>query len=303
MAKVLVVDDTAALRSAMCRALEDSDLGVQVIEAQDGAEALTLALEDGIDVVVTDINMPRLDGIGLLRGIRGQRDAYALPVILVTSQGEERQRQASFEVGASDYLYRPFGDDELRDRVRVQLRVRRLHGELVSAAAERTHLENHDDLTGLANRRSFVARCAAACDEARASGGELAVALVAIDRQRSLARDLGVGNLEVVLVEVAAQLQRHFAGATVIAHLADGKFGVLSVGAGGERVREQALALCEFLRSHVMGRVVPGQIHMSVAIRALAGAQSPSADVLLNEVESLLDRAMAAGGNCVEMST
>lgn len=284
----------------MCSALEESGLDLEILQAQDGAEALAMALDGGVDIVVSDINMPRLDGIGLLRGVRARADAYRLPVILVTSQGEERQRQLSFEAGASDYLYRPFANDELVDRVRVQLRLRALHAELDSADAACRQLGDFDAVTGLANRKQFASRLEQAVSEARAAAGRLCIAVVAIDRERVLARTVGTKNVDAVVVELAALLHRHFVGASLVAHVGDGKFAVLAVGGSAPRIRGQAEALLGALRAAEPGALCG--VTVSAGVFGACGDELSSHGALLDRVEALLEQAASAGGDRVEVA-
>src|SRR5262245_41750718 len=141
---VLVVDDSEASRVNIRRILEEAELEVRVIEAQDGAEALPQALSGDVDIVLSDIVMPKLGGIGRLRGIRLQKDAEALPVILVTSQDGAETRGLSFESGANDYLQKPFSPAELVSRIEVQLRLRRLQDELKRQSERYKVLGTHD---------------------------------------------------------------------------------------------------------------------------------------------------------------
>ncbi|MCO4748358.1 MAG: response regulator, partial [Proteobacteria bacterium] len=111
---VLVVDDNADLRRLLRRQLQSD---YRVVEAADGAEALRLAREVVPDVVVSDVVMPEMDGIALCRAIREDPELAFLPVVLLTARAQDSDRVAGLEVGADDYLVKPFDRDELRARV------------------------------------------------------------------------------------------------------------------------------------------------------------------------------------------
>lgn len=116
---ILVADDEEDLRELVAYRLTRS--GYQVIAARDGEEALRLAGERAPDLMVLDVMMPRLDGYELTRRVRAEDSLRAIPVILLTARSQEADVDRGFEVGADDYLKKPFNPDELVARVRAVL--------------------------------------------------------------------------------------------------------------------------------------------------------------------------------------
>ncbi len=116
-ARVLVVDDEHALRRLLRLYLEKE--GYTVLEADNGLDGLSLLRRGGIDVALVDVMLPGLDGFDLVRRIRGES---GVPIILVTARGEESARVAGLELGADDYVVKPFSAPEVVARVRAQLR-------------------------------------------------------------------------------------------------------------------------------------------------------------------------------------
>lgn len=116
-ARVLVVDDEHALRRLLRLYLERE--GYDVVEADNGLDALSTLRRDGIDVALVDLMLPELDGFSLVRRIR---ERSALPIIVITARGEETNRIAGLELGADDYVVKPFSAPEVVARVRAQLR-------------------------------------------------------------------------------------------------------------------------------------------------------------------------------------
>ncbi|MGA7859504.1 MAG: response regulator transcription factor [Terracidiphilus sp.] len=119
--RVLIVDDEAAIRRALRPPLVE--LGFQVTEASRGEEALQLLHAGNIDVVLLDINMPGIGGIETLRRIRAV--APRLPVLMVTVREGEEEKVEALELGADDYITKPFSIRELIARIRTA--VRRVH--------------------------------------------------------------------------------------------------------------------------------------------------------------------------------
>jgi two-component system alkaline phosphatase synthesis response regulator PhoP len=118
VARILIVDD----EPEMVRGLEDNLRfeGYQTLSASNGADGLALALREGPDLVLLDIMMPRLSGWDVLRGLRAKQ--IDVPVIMLTARGEEVDRVLGLELGADDYVTKPFSLRELLARVRAVLR-------------------------------------------------------------------------------------------------------------------------------------------------------------------------------------
>jgi DNA-binding response OmpR family regulator len=114
---ILVVDDEPIVREVVVRYLERE--GYRTLEAADGDAARTTIEQSGLDLVVLDVMLPGTDGLELCRWIRSQSE---LPVIMLTARGEEADRIVGLELGADDYVTKPFSPRELAARVRTVLR-------------------------------------------------------------------------------------------------------------------------------------------------------------------------------------
>lgn len=114
---ILLVEDDTQTRQALTGNLEGHGYGVRA--AADGEEALVLWELRRPDLILLDLGLPGVDGLGVLRRIR--RDATT-PVIVLSARGEERDKVEALDLGADDYLSKPFGMDELHARVRAALR-------------------------------------------------------------------------------------------------------------------------------------------------------------------------------------
>jgi DNA-binding response OmpR family regulator len=119
--RILVADDESAQRRLLRAYL--SKAGYSVVEADNGLDALALLRGGGIDVALVDVMMPQLDGFEVVRRIRPES---TVPIILLTARGEEASRVAGLELGADDYVVKPFSAPEVVARVRTHLR--RLQG-------------------------------------------------------------------------------------------------------------------------------------------------------------------------------
>ncbi|MCA0970302.1 response regulator transcription factor [Halobacillus litoralis] len=116
-ARVLVVDDEERIRRLIRMYLERENYVVE--EAEDGEEALTLALQEDFDVILLDLMLPGKDGMEVCKQLREKK---ATPVIMLTAKGEETNRVQGFEVGTDDYIVKPFSPREVVLRVKALLR-------------------------------------------------------------------------------------------------------------------------------------------------------------------------------------
>jgi two-component system chemotaxis response regulator CheY len=114
--RVLVVDDQTSVRQMTRLTLEQ--IGVKVIhEAENGNEAVEKATLQPLDLIISDYNMPEMDGLGLLRAIRGHPSARRVPFILVTGRGDRELVVKAAQAGANNYVVKPFTADILRTKI------------------------------------------------------------------------------------------------------------------------------------------------------------------------------------------
>jgi two-component system alkaline phosphatase synthesis response regulator PhoP len=117
---ILVVDDEMMLIEAIKAALERANY--QVIAATDGVQALEMARSEAVDLVILDIILPGMDGLEVCRALRRGKETATIPIIILTAKNEEIDKVIGLEVGADDYITKPFGRRELVSRVRALLR-------------------------------------------------------------------------------------------------------------------------------------------------------------------------------------
>jgi two-component system chemotaxis response regulator CheY len=115
---ILIVEDSPTMRALLTSALEDLDTPVKVTEAESGFEALRQLPRNSYDLIVTDINMPDINGLELISFVRNNATYCTIPLVIVSTEGSERDRDKGVGLGADAYLVKPFEPDELRDVVR-----------------------------------------------------------------------------------------------------------------------------------------------------------------------------------------
>ncbi|MGA2041327.1 MAG: response regulator [Bryobacteraceae bacterium] len=115
---VLVVDDSAAIRKILQRVLRQTGMAIRnIIEAGDGQEALQVLNSQKISLVMTDINMPKMDGIQLLAAIKGAPEWRDMPVVMVTTEGGEAKVGEAVRLGAAGYVRKPFTADQIKEKL------------------------------------------------------------------------------------------------------------------------------------------------------------------------------------------
>ena len=111
MASILAVDDSVSMRQMVAFALEGA--GHDVLEAADGTEALGIARDCKVDLVVTDVNMPKMDGITLIRELRALPSYKFTPMLMLTTESSPARKQEGKAAGATGWLVKPFDPDQL----------------------------------------------------------------------------------------------------------------------------------------------------------------------------------------------
>jgi len=115
---VLVVDDSAAIRKILTRVLRQTGMAIQTIhEAGDGQEALTLMAQHRIDLVLSDINMPKMDGLQLLASLKASSQWRNVPVVMITTEGGETKVTEAVRLGAAGYVRKPFTADQIKEKL------------------------------------------------------------------------------------------------------------------------------------------------------------------------------------------
>jgi len=146
---ILLVDDEESIQTLLTYPLERD--GYRVVQARDGEEALRQFGGDSFDLVVLDIMLPRLDGLEVCKRIRAQSN---VPIIMLTARGEELDKVLGLELGADDYITKPFSIREFRSRVRALLR----RASTPHLAGEREEVLERGELTIDLPRRTVTVR-------------------------------------------------------------------------------------------------------------------------------------------------
>jgi two-component system chemotaxis response regulator CheY len=116
--KVLIVDDSLPMRAVIKKMVKASGFNVgQFFEAINGREALEVLKNEWLDIVITDFNMPEMNGLELVEEVKKDDELKSIPVVMITTEGSQRRVDEFMEKGAADYIKKPFSPEEIRSKL------------------------------------------------------------------------------------------------------------------------------------------------------------------------------------------
>ena len=180
--RILVADDDRLTSEFVCELLRRHGHEVEVV--YDGEQAIERTARGGIDLVLVDVMMPRINGLEACRIVKSLPGAAFLPVMLLTMKTDSASRVEALRVGADDYVCKPIDERELLQRVSAMVRMKRLHDEVAAAKARLEELSTHDEMTGLYNFRHLNARLGDEFKRSERYHDPLACLLIDIDGLR-----------------------------------------------------------------------------------------------------------------------
>lgn len=301
---LLIIDDLKAVRAEMIEILRRDGAFTEFLEATDGAAGFKIMkeLERGIDVVACDLNMPTLDGFGFLRLVQACKELEGIPIIMVTGATEEIEVVKAFELGANDYITKPFQAEILLSRFANMLQIKILQDELISQKNEMERMATTDALTGISNRRYLMKNLQYEIRRAARYGASLAVLMCDLDRFKAVNDRYGHQTGDSVLRETAELLTGQMRRVDRAARYGGEEFVLILPStdrAGAAVAAERMRASVEKNRFH--GLESKGQLTISIGVAIYDGEGEKTAEDLINEADSALYQAKEGGRNRVEI--
>ncbi len=292
--RVLVVDDDADVREALELTL---DPDYEVVTAVDGRAAIDAARSGKPDLVLMDLFMPRMDGLQALEQLRRDPVTADIPVIFVSARGDDAVKAKTLDLGAADFLQKPFSERELRARLERTLRLSRAQNSL-------RELAQTDPLTGLANLRAFRARLEEEAKRARRYRTPLTCVMADMDHLKAVNDGLGHAAGDRAIAAVAAGIRAELRETDFGARYGGDEFVVLLPHTAADEGRFFAERACARLRATVLevgGRRIP--LGASFGVASLPGDSSAPAEAVVRAADAALYRAKRAGRGCVAVAT
>ncbi len=224
--KILVVDDSRAQREALARVLRGN--GYEVVEAENGREALKLSKSAGPDLVLLDMILPDMDGREVLRLVKPptQSDQF-LPVIILSVKGDVKTKVEGMKLGADDFLVKGVDEQEILARVDVMLRIKNLQERLREMQSKLEEQSITDSLTGLKNRRFFDERLREEFQRAQRYGDQLALIMADLDHFKLVNDRFGHQAGDAVLRDAAALIRGSLRDPDICARYGGEEFAVI----------------------------------------------------------------------------
>lgn len=206
--KVCIVDDDPEVADVLVEGLRLFDY--EAFSVPNGERALERCAEGDVDLVLLDVNMPGVDGYEVCRRLKAERKTRDVVVIFCTVRGETEDFQAGFQVGAYDYLTKPFNLPMVVVRVESALRKKRMNGRLDEFDSESfVDTAYTDTLTGLRNRRYLLERLQEEVEKAHRYDYPVSCVVFDVDDTQPLEDDVGQASIDDILAEVAITV-RHY---------------------------------------------------------------------------------------------
>lgn len=275
---------------------------MEVTACSTGAEGLAALEGEDWDLCLLDRGLPDMDGIELCRHIKAHARFDARQVIMLSGYGSLDARVEALDLGADDYIIKPFHPTELLARVNASRRVVEMQQQLVDMAGQLERLSAHDDLTGIFNRRHFGATLDHAFDHSSRYRRPLSVAIIDVDRFKNINDSYGHQAGDAVLAEVARRFSSSVRSSDYLARYGGEEFVVLLP----ETQLEDAVCFGEKLREAVASVPVPiagGEplpVTVSIGTASLAHTQFVSPTEMIAAADQALYRAKRNGRNRVE---
>jgi two-component system, cell cycle response regulator len=298
---VLIIDDSDAVRERIINTLESFELFTRYLEADDGLEGFKKLLSAQVDVILCDLEMPRIDGFKFLSMIKARPDLQDVPVIILTGMNDRELKIKGLEQGASDYITKPFDPEELVARVKIHLKIKRLQDDLRRSNELLLELSNTDHLTGLFNRRYLMDTLEKEFQRSLRKGGALSLIILDIDHFKQVNDSYGHLQGDVVLQRVAQQLQQELRSYDIAARYGGEEF----VAVLPDATLKEALFVAERVRMAVQdcryeGVLKPLSITVSLGVVTFPAPDCRTIDDFIKLADDALYRAKANGRNRVE---
>jgi len=215
---ILIADDDPSIRLVLKHSMEQS--GYHVIEAANGLEAVQAAIRQIPDLILMDAVMPEMDGFRATEEIKKLTEFLTTPILMATSLDDDQSIARAFDVGACDYITKPFNWSVLKHRTTRML---------FAADAERKirHLAYHDALTGLPNRMLFMDRIDQAISRAQRENGKFAILYIDIDHFKVINDSMGHAAGDQLLNIVSQRLTEVLRKTDTIARLGGDEFTII----------------------------------------------------------------------------
>ncbi len=302
-ASLLIIDDSALVREKITNTLETFELFSGYHEAEDGLDGFKKLLSESIDMILCDLEMPRMDGFKFLGMMKSRPELQNIPVIILTGMNDRIQKIKGLENGACDYITKPFDPEELVARVKVHLKIKKLQDELKKSNELLHDLSITDYLTGLYNRRYLMESLSREILRADRKDGSLSLIVIDIDHFKRVNDTYGHQQGDQVLQIVSGIMKKELRSYDIAARFGGEEFFAVLPDVNAD----EALLVAERIRSAVEefrfeNELYDLELTISLGVADLSYLSCQSVDNFIKLADDALYRAKANNRNCVELA-
>ena len=252
--KILIAEDSSVDRDILCSVLSPDDsfgdkkgLNYTIINAKNGKEALEMAFNEKPDIILLDVIMPEMDGFEVIKELKASDETRQIPVIYITGLGQAEIEEKGFDLGAVDFISKPFRPKIVRARITTHLKIAEM-------LYKYEHIGYSDHLTGLPNRRYFDEQMFIEWSHAIRKKSVTSLLMIDLDHFKLINDTYGHPQGDVVLQEVAKSIKRVLKRSTdLVARWGGEEFSALLTGTNADN----AAKIAEVVRAGVENTFIP----------------------------------------------
>lgn len=303
MGTLLIIDDSAPVREELIEILTVNEDFNNFLQASDGVSGLKILSdpEQVVDVVCCDLNMPRMDGYQFLRMARANPTLMNIPIVMLTAESAVSDVVKAFELGANDFISKPFISSILRVRLKNMLHIKHLQDLLKAQRGMMEEMATTDSLTNLANRRSFRSSLEDEFNRSLRYGDPMSILMADLDRFKKINDNYGHPRGDAVLKETARIMLDVMRKVDIVARYGGEEFVVIMP----HTDLDGAIKAAERVRSavedkHFEGLPEAGELTVSLGVTTLVEGIEMDPDGMIKMADEALYKAKVNGRNRVE---
>ncbi len=296
ISKILLVDDIQDNLDLLEDLLDDefnygeSEYKLEFIQAVNGQDALDMVVNNtDIDLILLDVMMPNIDGFEVCKRLKGNVLTQHIPIIFITAKAESVDIVKGFELGASDYVSKPFQEEELLARVKKELKIQSLIKNL-------EFLSSHDTMTGIYNRRKFFELAHIMFEKNR---DDLYIAMIDIDKFKNINDKYGHNIGDEVIIEVTKRITQLKCKDSVFGRIGGEEFALICKAELIDHVIDKTETIRKTIESlSIIDNGEELKFTISVGVKAI-NDNIKTVEEFLNEADIALYEAKNSGRNKV----
>jgi len=299
---ILIVDDSSTFRKEIIRILSSQKIAQNFIEACDGSEGLqALFSKKKVDLIISDWLMPKINGLKLLQTVRSHPELSDIPCILITVKDQIKEKILGFQLGATDYISKPFHPDEFTVRVINLLKIREVQESLKEKNKKLEKLSTLDALTGLYNRNYLKQALTKEWIRSQRFGNSIGCLMMDIDLFKKINDTLGHKAGDEVLIEMSKIISSLLRGYDFSCRYGGDEFIIILPENSKEGVRIVGERLREKVHQHDFLKPQKLKLTVSIGGVSIQGEKAKDAEYIITKADKALYRAKKAGKNRISV--